>query len=345
MKEFPNYFKPKLVPWGQGASPEERVFVTGGSGFIGTNLVEFYRAIPGFKTLNVDVAAPRNLAHTALHQSVDITNFREIAAVLGDFRPTVIYHLAARTDLDGPTIEDYLANTVGVENLIRAIGELDSKPRATLFASSRLVCKIGYTPLHDEDYCPTTSYGSSKVRSEEIVRTMANNFNWMMFRPTSIWGPWFSVPYRNFFDSIQKGHYLHPRSREIRKSFGFVGNTVYQLDRLAYANFENCRNRTIYLCDYEPLDVYQWAVIVARSFGRSAPRQVPEFALQMMARLGDLVEAISDRHAPLTSFRLENLLTNMVHDTAALRAAVGELPFSVEEGVSITTRWLTASQR
>jgi hypothetical protein len=56
-----------------------------------------------------------------------------------------------------------------------------------------------------------------------------------MVRPTSIWGPWFEIPYRTFFDATARGRYLHPRGRKVRKSFGYVGNTVYQLDRLMFA--------------------------------------------------------------------------------------------------------------
>lgn len=334
-----NYFATKTRPVMFGVAAE-RVLITGGSGFIGSNLVEFYRTTPSFETLSVDIALPRNPAHTGLHQQADITNFREISTVIWDFQPTVIFHLAARTDLDGASIDDYAANTIGVANVIRAIREAQRKPRATLFASSRLVCKIGYTPRHDTDYCPTTPYGSSKVRTEEIVRSSADNFDWMMFRPTSIWGPWFPVPYRNFFEAVQKGRYMHPRGRGIRKSFGFVGNTVHQLDRLAYGDFEKIRKSTLYVCDYEPLDVYQWATTIAHSFGRRAPHQVPSLALRSLAYIGDFVESVSRWHAPLTSFRLDNLLTEMVHDTRQLSAAVGELPFTTDEGVRITTRWL-----
>jgi hypothetical protein len=58
---------------------------------------------------------------------------------------------------------------------------------------------------------------------------------------------------------------VHPKGRAIRKSFGFVGNTVYQLDRLGYGNHESIRHRTLYLCDYDPLDVFTWAVMIARA--------------------------------------------------------------------------------
>jgi nucleoside-diphosphate-sugar epimerase len=196
-------------------------------------------------------------------------------------------------------------------------------------------------PRDEFDYCPTTPYGASKVRFEQIVRKMAGEeFDWVMVRPTSIWGPWFEIPYRIFFDAVELGRYVHPKGRAIRKSFGFVGNTVYQLDRLGYGNHESVRHRTLYLCDYDPLDVFTWAVMIARSFDRREPFQVPHFALRTLAKIGDAIEAVSRKHPPLTSFRLDNLMTEMVHDTHPLSTVAGPLPFTVEEGVAITTRWI-----
>lgn len=43
---------------------------------------------------------------------------------LKDFNPNVIYHLAARTDLNGRAIADYAANTKGVKNIIDLIASL-----------------------------------------------------------------------------------------------------------------------------------------------------------------------------------------------------------------------------
>jgi GlcNAc-P-P-Und epimerase len=344
---FENYFSPRKVTPHQmqeGAKPE-RVLVTGGSGFIGTNIVEFYRTIAGFEILSLDIKPPRHPAHTACYWRVDIRNFRKLDATVREFQPTVIYHLAARADLDGTSVNDYSASIVGVENLIHTILGLPSKPRNTIFASSRLVCASGYIPHDDEDYCPTTAYGASKVRTEQIVRKMAGSeFNWVIVRPTAIWGPWFEIPYRVFFDTIERGRYVHPKGRAIRKSFGFVGNSVYQLDRLAYGDPATLRHRTLYLCDYDPLDVYSWAVMIARSFNRREPLQVPFFTLRILAKIGDAIETVSRKRAPITSFRLNNLITETVHDSSPLRVVVGALPFTAEEGVAITTRWIHAER-
>ena len=119
--------------------------------------------------------------------------------------------MAARTDLDGSSIDDYSANTDGCRAVIEAAARHPQIQRV-IFASSMLVCALGYSPKHDSDYCPTTRYGESKVLGERYVREMAaDHFPWTIVRPTSLWGPWFSVPYKKFFDAVARRMYLHPR--------------------------------------------------------------------------------------------------------------------------------------
>jgi nucleoside-diphosphate-sugar epimerase len=62
--------------------------------------------------------------------------------------------------------------------------------------------------------------------------------------------------------------------------------------------------------------------------------------LKLAAQCGDAAKRLGYRASPITSFRLNNLLTEMIHDTSPLRAACGEVPYSMEEGVRITCEWL-----
>ena len=93
-----------------------------------------------------------------------------------------------------------------------------------IITSSMLVCKGGYQPLNQVDYKPNTIYGESKVITEKIVWDNLPNCDWAIIRPTSIWGPWFSVPYRNFFEMIISKKYFHIGDEACTKTYGYVGN-------------------------------------------------------------------------------------------------------------------------
>lgn len=316
---------------------DARVLVTGGSGFIGTNLISAYRAA-GVVVINVDIAAPRNDADRDLWMRVDITRYEELAAAFDAFAPTHIFHLGARTDLDGTSVDDYQANMLGVANVLRAVHSASVPVVRTVVASSRLVCQLGYQPESDEDYCPSTAYGASKVHTERLVRA-TTDLSWVLVRPTSIWGPWFGVPYRDFFLNVARGRYLHPAGRRIEKSFGFVGNTTWQLHRLMTAPAANVLGRTLYLGDDPPIEVLEFARRISATIGRRAPRTVPVPVLRVAAIAGDVAERAGIR-APLTSFRLDNLLTPMLFDLKPLMRITGPLPFDEAAGVMATVAWM-----
>jgi GlcNAc-P-P-Und epimerase len=319
-----------------GFRADERVLVTGASGFIGTNLVEVCVAA-GVDVANLDPLPPRNEAHRSLWKRVDPLDGRAVSSAVADFRPTLVFHLGARTDLHGKTLADYAHNVQGVRTIIEACNATPSI-RRVVFASSRLVCRIGYQPRGEDDYCPTTPYGKSKVVGEQIVREADHRYEWMIVRPTSIWGPWFAVPYRDFFDTVAHGRYFHIRSRAVKKSFGYVGNTVYELERLAYA--PDPLGRTFYLGDYPPTDLREMATLIQRNTKARDIRTIPLWPLKLAARAGDLLQRAGWSEPPLTSFRLNNLLTEMVYDLKPLQDAVGPLPYSLGEGVRETVSWM-----
>lgn len=318
----------------------ERILITGGSGFIGTNLVEYY-VQRGAEVLNLDIAEPRNQSHVQHWQKADILDSVLLRERIKAFKPNFIFHMAARTDLDGLSADDYAANIVGVENIISSIESLVGLKRI-VFASSRLVCRIGYQPTGELDYCATTPYGESKVLGEKIVRAASYRIpcSWAIVRPTSIWGPWFDIPYKTFFLTVAKGRYFHPGSTEIRKSFGFVGNTVHELHRLIAVGEQSVFGRTFYLADYPAIDVRDFANAIQDELGVSKIRSIPVVALRVAAMLGDAAKNMGYANPPLTSFRLDNLLTPMLHDLESLKSVVGELPYTMQQGVAATVSWL-----
>lgn len=319
-----------------------RILITGGSGFLGTNLVQHFIE-RGDEVVNVDILSPRNQDHLRYWKSCDLTDAIGIRNAIDQADPHLILHMGARTDLMGRSIEDYSANTEGVSNLIDAVEGREGLQRI-IFASSRLVCRIGYQPTGEADYCPTTAYGESKVEGELIVRNAARRIPcpWLIVRPTSIWGPWFDVPYKTFFRSVARGVYLHPGETKIAKSFGFVGNTVYEIDRLLQATPSVISGKTVFLADYPPIDVLEMAELIRDALDAPRIHKVDVRVLRALAAVGDSAQKVGWRNPPLTSFRLDNLMTDMVYDLEQLEEWVGELPYSLSEGVDITARWLKA---
>ncbi len=315
-----------------------RILITGGSGFIGTNLIQHWLGEKA-DVLNLDLQPPADPGHRDCWQALDIRDRAAYVAAAAAFRPDCFFHLAARADLEGGVVSDYDANTVGVENTVAAARAGGAS--RVLFVSSQLVCTPGYRPKTDEDYCPPNAYGESKVIGEQIVRTTAgDDFTWTLLRPTSIWGPWFQAPYREFFGRVRHGRYVEARGFRVHKSFGYVGNAIFQFARLAICPPEQIHRRVLYMADYEPVVVSEWAAMIRRAWDAPPIRQVPVGVLRAAALAGDLAKTLGLKRVPMTSYRLRNLLTDTPQDMEPLRAICGPLPYTQQQGTDLTVDWL-----
>jgi hypothetical protein len=98
------------------------------------------------------------------------------------------------------------------------------------------------------------------------------------------------------------------------------------------------------VADYPPVSVRVWAESIRNAFGARRIRSVPLLLLKGAAIVGDATERLGLGHAPLTSFRLNNLVSDMVYDTSPLEALVRALPHTLAQGVDRTIAWLSQVQ-
>jgi nucleoside-diphosphate-sugar epimerase len=319
-----------------------KLLITGGSGFIGTNAVAYFVS-KGWDVLNIAKDPPKDPSQSKMYRECNICDRDSVMGYFRDFKPEYVIHLAARTDLNGKVLQDYDPNITGTQNVVDATNEVGTVKRA-LYASTRLVFKMGYQHQHDYDYKATTVYGMSKIETERIVKAQPEgSVPWMLFRPTSIWGEWFDVPYKTFFLCIAKSRYLHPTGMAIPKHFGYVGNAVYEFDRYLHAPLEQVNGKVYFIADFDPIDVLKFGQVIQRAMNAPPIRQVPYGLLKAVALGGDLCKLCGYAEPPLSSFRLENIITPLVFDLSREREICGELPYNTEAAVERTVKWMRDS--
>lgn len=315
----------------------KKIIVTGGSGFIGTNLIEHLENNTNFKILNLDIAKPKIQSHYKFWENTDLRNKESLETVIKDFQPDYIIHLAARTDLNGHSLSDYDANITGVSNLIDALN-YSSCLKQAIFASSMYVCEPGYIPKDFEDYAPHTLYGKSKVETEKIIKSHNPQYTWSIIRPTSIWGPWFGEPYNRFFHIVLSHMYFHMGKRACKKTYGYIDNTIYQIMSILNADKEKVNKKIFYIGDYEPYPITDWANEIATIEGIHIPN-IPFWCFKVAGWTGDLLKKVGINF-PMTSFRLHNMTTDNVHNLTPIKEIAPNLPISRIEGTKVTLDWI-----
>jgi len=314
-----------------------RVLVTGGSGFIGINLVTSLLA-RGEEVLNIDSAAPPEPAHAPYWRKVDIRDRQGVAAAVRDFQPTHIVHLAALATFEATREELHACNVDGTVNVLDAA--LAHAPAARiLVTSTQYVNGPGATCDDDREFHTVNDYGRSKADAE--VATRQDKYavlDWIITRPTNIWGafhPRFPI---EIWKYIRRGFYLHPGHDPILRAYGYVGNVVRQMMILFEAPDSRVRHRVFYLTDpnidsYELLNQFS-----LKLRGRPLPR-LPYSLLKPLARVGDAMKTLGLK-APFRSDRLHRMTTSHTARYETLWAEFGYRPTSLAEAVDETIAWL-----
>ena len=62
--------------------------------------------------------------------------------------------------------------------------------------------------------------------------------------------------------------------------------------------------------------------------------------MKNLAFIGDILKMFGWKNVPLTTFRLNNLITEMIHHEYTLNEVISELPFSMENGIKETVKWI-----
>ena len=319
-----------------------KILITGASGFIGTNFIEYLLKNKIYDFLNLDKNPPLKSSHIKYWHKCNILNKENLKIEFDDFKPNYVLHLAARTDCDGSTLSDYIDNTIGTENVISAIKSCDSVKRA-IFTSTQYVFRPGDKhPANDQDFNPHTEYGQSKVLNELAVRNADLECIWTIIRPTNIWGPW-HLRYRDqFLKVLYTGKYFHPKSDNVIKSYGYVGNVVDQIFKIFQADGEIVNRQVFYVGD-RPLKLLDWVNAFSNEIKGKNVRVLPNFFVKVIALIGDLL-SFSGIKFPITSSRYNSMVTNYITSVEKTINTFGNSKYTLTEGVTKTLNWLMAEE-
>ena len=169
----------------------KKVIITGGSGFIGSNLVNFLIR-KKFYVVNLDkLTYSANNYKNSLRNNrnyklikVDIINKNKIIKIIKKYNPKVIFNLAAEThvdrSIDGPRnfIHTNINGTFSLLESLRYLQKKGIKPKLVHISTDEVYgdIKKGERSNEDHKYEPSSPYSASKASADHLVKSYIRTF-------------------------------------------------------------------------------------------------------------------------------------------------------------------------
>ena len=315
----------------------KRVLLTGASGFIGTNLVDLLTEV-GADVRNADIAPPLRPDQNPIWVKCDVMDASGLRAVVADFDPHLVVHLAARTDSLEPDVETYAQNYVGSRHLLDALPAAPSLERYIL-VSTQFTIGPQSSFTSETEFAPHTAYGQSKVLAEQELRANPPSMTWAIVRPTNIWGPWHLRYQREFWRVLGRGLYLHPTKPDPIRSYGYVGSVSLQILAVLLADPSRVHERALYVGD-DPIPQSLWVDAFSRALRGKRARRVPGALVNALASVGEVAKR-AHIPFPITRSRFRSMTLEYPTPMDRTRDALGGLPsVPLELGVEQSVAWL-----
>jgi len=314
--------------------------VTGGSGFIGRNLVGRLLA-DGHTVRCLTRAESRSVPDGCSSWPVRFDDVASLAATDALTGADVLFHLAGATQAARARDFD-AANVLPTRNLLRAIAERGSRARF-LYVSSQAAAGpaagSGASVAESESPRPVEAYGRSKLAAERVVEGFADRVPTTIVRPCAVFGPW-DRGFLALFRLAAYGLVVYPGVAGQTLSLLHVSDVVDGL--LLAAQSPRAVSRTYFLASDQPVVWREIGEGIAIAAGRSVGHvEIPWSLVWVASALGDLVGALTGTASLANRSKAEQARQRAWHCSAA--RARKELGFqqrrSLPEALRETYLW------
>jgi nucleoside-diphosphate-sugar epimerase len=282
------------------------IFITGSSGFVGTNLVNY------------------------VINSYDITRYKKGGPIF--INEDIVIHLAGKAhDLKKISNPDeyYKINTELTKQVFDAF--ILSKAKVFITLSSVKAAADEVQEILTENILPNpkTHYGKSKLLAEQYILSQSIP-NWKrvyILRPSLIHGKNNKGNLNLLFNFVSKGIPWPLGAFENKRSFCSISNLLFIINELI--NRHDINTGIYNVADDESLSTNAVIGILGESINKKIKIwNISKIFISKLAILGDLF------HLPLTTERLQKLTETYIVSNLKIKSALNkQLPYTTKDGL------------
>jgi nucleoside-diphosphate-sugar epimerase len=316
-------------------------FVTGGTGFIGSHLVE--RLLAQKYAVRCLIRNPdkpgylKNLPVELVHGDLFSSSALETAITGVDY----VYHVAGV--VGSKTKEGfYRGNRDATKNLTGIAARVNRHLKKFVFVSSGAA--IGPSPSHsaiDESvqYHPITTYGKSKMEAELEVLKFKDELPVTIVRPTVVYGPRDPATF-DYFNTINKG--FEPLVGFQDKFVSMVYATDLVTGILLAGESDRSAGQSYFLGSERGYSWREIGDITKSVMGKKALRiRLPEPLVYAVAATAGIFSLLNEKPSVLNFEKGRDMVQDYwVFDISKAKADLGYNPaISLEDGIRKTVLW------
>lgn len=314
-------------------SEKKEILITGISGFVGTNLLNFLLNNDDSTSITGVSRNKEKISHltSKIHK---VCSFDEIYD--GDYSFDTYVHLSGKVYNIRDKSDDseyFQANYEATKRLFDCFVK-DERAKKFIFLSTIHVLTESPEMELDESYQPEpfTPYGKSKFEAEQHIQNYCpDDKKYYILRPSMIHGPGNKGNLNLLYNLIKNGLPYPFGACNNKRSFVSVDNLCFVLYQFIQ---QDIQKGLYHVADDDPTYTHELVELIAEiTNSRKRVWNVPLSVLNMIAKIGNVIPI------PLNEHRFNKLTGDFIVSNKKLKKAIGkELPVSSKDGLKKTLK-------